>query len=148
MKLSALIFLAIAVQAHAVGDFSGIWVGEGEVSGVAGLGSKCSKVEIIVEQTETSVFTKKYESTCDLYGSTWGPIQQDYHDGQVFENGEPVGIIDDTHMTSTAPDGGAIYIYNLTLVPGPNGTFELDSEYGVQNFVGTLMTRARLKRVP
>jgi hypothetical protein len=31
-------------------------------------------------------------------------------------------------------------------VPGANGEIELESEYGVKNAVGTILTTARLKR--
>ncbi len=67
-------------------------------------------------------------------------------DGKVYEHGEQVGTVDDTTLISIAPSGSVAYHYNLRLVPAADGTMELESEYGAQNFLGTLMTVARLRR--
>lgn len=149
--MSKNILFAVAIvfspNLFAIGDFSGHWVAEhGEVVSQIGLNSQCSRVEIIIEQTPTAVITKKYTSTCDLYGSSWGPVEQTVMDGKVYEHGEHVGTVDETSLISLAPSGTVAYHYNLHLVSGPNGEIELESEYGAQNFLGTLMTVARLKR--
>lgn len=149
MKKNILFIIAslLSTTALAVGDFSGHWVAEeGEVTSQIGLNSKCSRVEIIIEQTATAVITKKYSSTCDMFGSSWGPVEQAILDGKIYEHGEPVGTIDETSLNSAAQDGTVLYHYNLRLVAGANGKMELESEYGTQNFVGKLITVARLKR--
>lgn len=139
--------ISLGINAHAIGDFSGHWVTDsGEVVSDLGLNSKCTGIEIVIEQTASEMITKQYTSTCALFGSSWGPMVQEIKDGKVFEQGEEVGTVDDTTLVSIAPSGTAVYIYNLKLVPSANGEMELESVYGVKNSLGTIRTEARLKR--
>jgi hypothetical protein len=141
------VILFTSLSSLAVGDFSGHWVAEGgEVTSDVGLNSKCSRVEIVIEQTQSAVITQKYSSSCNLFSSEWGPMEQLFADGKIYEQGEEVGTIDDSSLTSIAPSGTAFYLYNMRLVPGASGEIELESEYGVKNAVGTILTTARLKR--
>lgn len=142
-------FTLVSTVAFARANFSGHWVAQsGSVSSNVGLSSKCSKVEIVIEQSETSLVTKKYESTCDLYGSTWGPVQEDFIGDQVLEQGTPVGKITDDTLITVAPDGTAEYAFNLRLKKDASGEVVLESYYGVRNSVGAIATEAILHRVP
>ncbi|MBY0384773.1 hypothetical protein K2X05_06400 [bacterium] len=136
-----IVVVAFFQNAQAIGDFSGHWIADsGEVKSNVGLSSTCSKIEVIIEQTDTTIVTKKYESTCKLYGSSWGPFVQTIEDGKVYEDDEQVGIVDDTKLTSTSPSGTATYIYNLILGTDSKGERTLTVEYGVKNYVGTIIT--------
>ena len=139
--------LALGINAFAIGDFSGHWISEGgEVVSDLGLNSKCSRIEIVIEQTDIEIVTKQYTSTCDLFGSSWGPMVQQIENGKVFEHGEEVGTVDDTTLVSVAPSETVFYLYNLQLVPAADGSMELESVYGVKNYLGTIRTMAHLKR--
>lgn len=136
-----ILFLSFIQNVQAIGDFSGHWIANsGEVKSNIGLSSTCSKIEVIIEQTETEIVTKRYESTCDLYSSSWGPVAQTIADGKVYEDDLQVGIVDDTTLVSTAPSGTAAYIYNLILGVDSKGERTLTVEYGVKNYVGTIIT--------
>lgn len=143
-----ILFIAVVVffqNAQAIGDFSGHWIADaGEVKSNVGLSSTCSNIEVIIEQTETEIVTKKYESTCDLYSSTWGPVVQAIADGKVYEDDLQVGIVNETTLVSTAPSGTAAYIYNLILGVDSKGERTLTVEYGVKNYVGTIVTYGML----
>jgi hypothetical protein len=107
-------------KALARANFSGHWVANsGKVSSNVGISASCSKVEIIIEQNEKEFITKKYESTCNFFGSQWGPVKQDLNGEQVLEQGEVVGSISDDTLITTAPSGTAAYAYNLKLVKNP-----------------------------
>lgn len=142
---SFILILFLGLKTWAVGNFEGHWIAtQGEVTSNLGLSSTCTKIEIVIRQTESSIVTDKYESTCQLYSSTWGPVVQRIQDGKVYEDEDVVGTIDDSSLLTTAPSGTVFYIYNLKLVPNNNGQMDLEAEYGVRNYLGTILTTARL----
>ncbi len=149
LLLASFLFLVdFSVSAMATAQFSGHWVAtEGKVSSNIGLSSKCSKVEIIIEQDTDKIVTKKYQSDCALFGSKWGPIQQDLKDGKVLEAGEEVGTINDTTMITISQDGAYKYAYNLRLIVGPQGQPQLQSYYGAGGGIGAMATEATLEKV-
>jgi hypothetical protein len=142
-----ILLLSLTFKSWAVANFEGRWIAtEGEVVSTLGLNSKCSRIEIIIKQTTNEIITEKYESTCELYGSTWGPVLQTIKDGKVYEHDELVGTIDEESLLTTAPSGTVFYIYNLSLISDSSGQIQLKAEYGVRNYLGTLLTTARLSR--
>ncbi len=139
----------IPMTSFAVANFSGHWVADsGTVSSNIGLNSKCSKVEIIIEQTEKTILTKKYQADCALYGTKWGPIPDDYENGKVFEDGVEVGTVSDTTLMTLTRSGSAQYAYNLKLSQAATGEWQLQSYYGTKTAAGAMATEATLRKVP
>lgn len=151
MKILLSLFIALfcsSNQALAIAPLGGHWVAlEGKISSNLGLSGKCSKVEIMIEQTEARITTTKYESTCTMFGSKWGPIPQDIKDGKVYEAGEQVGTINDTTLITISQDGSYQYAYNLKLITGPQGQTQLQSYYGAGSGIGAIATEATLEKV-
>ena len=135
----------------AVVQLAGHWVADaGTVSSNIGISGKCSKIEIIIEQTDSYVLTKKYTAECgmgNIMGSTWGPVRDDIKDGKIYEAGNEVGTIDATTMRTTAPDSGANYAYNLRIRTGSDGQPEMETYYATQNAVGAIAIEGILHKV-
>lgn len=126
-----------------IANFSGHWIAsEGKVSSNIGLNSKCSKVEILIEQTETEIITNLYNAECDMFGSKWGPIHQEIRGGKIFENDLEVGTITEDTLRTTAPSGAYQYAYNLRLLNSPEGKKILQSYYGTRGAVGAMAIEA------
>lgn len=151
MKLG-LIVLAFWLRAAAADanlmDFSGDWVGtSGQVKSDFGLSSSCSKIEIEIRQSEGLLLTEKYISTCDQFGSSWGPVREVIRDGRVYEGQQEVGTFDGQNLITKSQDGSISYLYNLRMSMGRDGQPRLQSVYGVQNYLGTATTEGELVRV-
>jgi hypothetical protein len=146
-----LIFLSVnlffTLPAMALADFSGHWVGDGKINSNIGLNSTCSKIEIVISQTATTLVTEKYVSTCKLFGSSWGPVEMTIQGGDVFEDGEQVGTINDDTLLTIEPSGTVAYAFNLKLVPKGDGTMALQTYYGTQNSIGGMATEGLLHKV-
>lgn len=141
-------FTSFSVSAFAVANFTGHWVSNsGKVSSNVGLGANCTKIEIIIEQTETEIVTKKYHSTCGFFGSDWGPNTMQIQNGKVFENGDEVGYVNDTTLISITPDVNVLYAFNLKLTQTADGKPAVQSYYGVKNGVGAIATEGILEKV-
>ncbi|MGZ3725759.1 MAG: hypothetical protein ACXWPX_08180 [Pseudobdellovibrio sp.] len=154
MKSILLAFLFVGViqlkvNAQEVANFSGHWIAnEGKVSSTVGLNSKCSKVEIEIEQTATEILTKVYDAQCDMFGSKWGPIHQQIKDGKVYEQGEEVGTISGDTLITVSQSGSYQYAYNLKIATLPNGQKTLQSYYGTKGGVGAIVIEAVGRQVP
>ncbi len=154
-KILALILLFVlsgtgqAQQAKAIANFSGHWIAtDGKVSSNIGLNSNCSRVEILIQQSETEILTQVYNAECNLFGSKWGPIRQQIRDGKVYEQDEEVGTISTDTMITISASGTSKYAYNLKLVQNADGTKSLKSYYGTQGAIGAIATEATHHLVP
>lgn len=145
----AVFFSMQASQAFAVADFSGHWIANsGKVSSnIPGLSANCSRVEIVIEQNEHALITRRYETDCQLFSTHWGPVQEDIQGTQVLEQGEIVGSISDDTLMTTSPSGTAAYAFNLKLIHDSQGSVILKSYYGTKTAVGAMATEADLHRV-
>jgi hypothetical protein len=153
MKLhtAILLFFSLSISTigfAAVGNFSGHWVANsGKLSSTIGLSADCTKVEIVIEQTETQLLTKLYNAECALFGSKWGPVPQEIRDGKVYEQGELVGTITEDTLMTLSTSGTYQYAYNLRLKKTADGKETLDSYYGAKGAVGAMVTEATHQRV-
>jgi hypothetical protein len=89
--------------------------------------------------------TKSYNAVCGTYSADWGPVTEDLQGSKVLENGDVVGSITEDSLTTSAPDSGVVYNYNLKLTSGSQGLMHV--VYGVQNFAGTITIEGDLKKV-
>lgn len=143
VQISLLLVLSVQSHAQDVADFTGRWVAAaGTISSTIGLSSKCSSVEIEIIQTVDVIETKLYKATCDLFGSTWGPITQEIRNGKIYEDGEEVGTITKDTMITVSTSGTMQYAYNLKLIQSPSGQKQLMSYYGTRGGVGAIVTEA------
>ncbi len=144
--------LGLANAAYAV-DFSGHWVGSGQIIEVVPfVGTKtspCARIEISIEHLTEKLTTKHYKADCGFVGPDWGPNVMEIRGTEVFEDDEKTGtLIDDTLLTLDA-SGGVQYAYNLRLKKPAEGQPEvLESYYGVKSMAGTIVIEGGLKRVP
>ena len=141
-------FVLFRSIAWGVADFSGHWVGPGKISSNVGLSANCSRIEIILHQSADKITIDKYQSTCDLFGSTWGPIEMPVQGGDVYEDGEKVGTISDDTLLTLQPDGDVSYAFNLKIKTAADGTTVLDTYYGTGNAIGAIATEGTLQKVP
>ena len=136
----------LSIPAFAVGHFAGHWESvSGKVSSNIGINSNCSKIEVVIVQDSRSLTTKSYNAVCGTYSADWGPVTEDLQGNKVLENGDVVGSITEDSLTTSAPDSGVLYNYNLKLTPGSQGLMHV--VYGVQNFAGTITIEGDLKKV-
>ncbi|MEN0058461.1 MAG: hypothetical protein AAGB31_06475 [Bdellovibrio sp.] len=137
------VILLWAGQAQAVANFSGHWIAnEGKLTSTVGMSADCTKVEIIIEQTETQIKTRLYDAKCSLFGSKWGPVVQEIRDGKVYEEGVEVGTITEDTMITVSNSGTYQYAYNLRLKTNAQGQIILESYYGTKGSLGSMVTQA------
>lgn len=128
-------------------DFTGHWLAnDGKVSSNVGISGKCTKVEIVIEQTPDALVTKSYVAKCNLFDTDWGPIRQDVKNGKVYEGKEEVGTFDGTTLKTISKDGQYNYAYNLRIGQAADGTPTLQTYYGAQGGVGAMVVEATLKK--
>lgn len=147
----ALTFL-LSTPAFAVANFSGHWIATtGKVNSTVGIKGDCSKIELDIEQNQTVVRTKIYKADCGTYSSHWGPVDQFIKDGKVYEgegeDEEQVGTISEDTLITVSREGSVAYAYNLKLQKKPDGSFALQTYYGVKNAVGAIAIEGIAERV-
>ncbi len=151
-SLIALLMISTCASTLA-GNFTGTWQGTGDVffSGpfTPTSSSPCTLIEIKLEHLEgTSLNVRNYHAICGTLDSEWGPIPMGIQGTDVFEQDERTGtLVDDTLLTLTS-DGGVKYAFNLKLFPATaTEPLKLQSYYGVQNLVGTIVIEGFLHPV-
>jgi len=138
---------AASANAEGIANFSGHWIASvGKVSSNVGLSSNCSRVEIIIEQSDTAILIKKYNAECAMFGSSWGPVSMEIKGTKVFENGEEVGHISADTLITISQEPSAAYAFNLKLISDASGKPIMESYYGVKNGVGAIATEANLAK--
>ena len=150
MKLFTLAgtLLLAATPALAV-DFTGHWVGPGQITQVDFAGRRtapCSRVEIILEHLPAQLTIERYHAICQTMEPKWGPFDMEIRDGKIYEDGEETGTLEGDTLRTLSQDGSIQYAFNLRLkevAPGEKPT--LESYYGVRSGMGTIVIEANLK---
>ncbi len=138
-------------------NFTGHWKGSGQmIQRSPWTGNKteaCSSIEIKIVQVTDRFTMQHYDATCGLLSPDWGPMNLEIHGTKLverFEDEDPieVGSIEGNILRTTFHES-ATYAFNLRLNPpaasGKDPT--LDSYYGVQNAMGTIVIEGRLDPV-
>lgn len=138
----------LTTNVFAVANFSGHWLANsGKLSSTIGLSSDCSKVEIIINQSETQIVTQMYNSECKMFNAKWGPITQTIKDGKIYEDGTEVGTITEDTLITISNSGTYKHAYNLKLKTNAAGHTTLDSYYGSKGAIGAIVTEATHEKV-
>lgn len=138
-------------------NFSGHWKGVGQmIQRSPWTGNKteaCSSIEIKIVQVSDRFTMQHYDATCGYISPDWGPMNLEIHGTKLverFEDEDPikVGSIEG-NILRTMFHESATYAFNLRLNPpassGQSPT--LDSYYGVQNGMGTIVIEGQLSPV-
>jgi len=155
LGLLAVIGLQISqAQAEDLANFSGNWSGTGQmIQKNPWTGNKtdaCSKISIKIVQTSDRLTMQKYDAVCGIVSPDWGPMILEIRGNKLFELYEDedpleVGSIEG-NILKTLFQEGTNYAFNLRLNPPASATAKptLDTYYGVQNGMGTIVIEGRL----
>ena len=158
MKLQPSVFLlayllaAPALSADQTINFTGDWLGTGQLTGTGGgMSGKCTKIRIKIEHqvhaSPQTLLVKLYDATCGLLAPDWGPYQFEIRSEKVFADNEEVGTLQGNLFKTMLPGGGAQYAFNMRLVTADRPSEEvLRSYYGARNLVGVIVIEGDLKR--
>jgi hypothetical protein len=148
---AAIICLCLSAGAQAsrpmeTADFTGHWKGTGKTTSTFGVNMPCTSIDIEIVQSATEFVIKRYSGKCGINDSDWGPSTMQIQGGDVMQDGAKVGSVDGLSLQSAATESGVVYIFNMTKVLKPDGTFSVQSKYGTQNSIGNISIDGLLEK--